>query len=522
MMMNRLDPRTVALALGIGAVVLVACTREPVMAEGTTTMDTSTTGPTMTVSTTTGPTTTGVDTNSDDPMTSSVIIDEGWSTDTDPMPSCVVTGDCERIDILFVVDNSAAMGEEQLRLARSFEYLTDELQGLQSADGQALTPDVNIMVTTTDMGHPLCTPFQRPDYAPHAGAPVYQGCNARINRFTGLDPMDPVVFEEACTDNCPVDIVPGDHFVHFDATESNVPNDDAAAALACIGPQGIDGCGYEAPLESMLQALNENACWNAPEQGACDGQPEWADVTEGFMRDDATLAIVFLTNELDCSVQTPQGYSFFTDLANNAYWNINPDTGTPQSTSAICFNAGVTCTDANGDGLYEGGCAAQNSEVLHPVSRYTQYIDYLSEAHGKEIVMLSMVGVPPVVSHSADLPYEPTEGGLIGLLYRNWIDGPYPNGDIIPDEWTEGQTAAHKIFLTGDLGPGCNEANAMGEFTGQALPPVRIRDVCQNLDSIDEDSGDAIVRCCIESVCGDDFEPAMRCLSGMLSSALSR
>jgi hypothetical protein len=37
--------------------------------------------------------------------------------------------------------------------------------------------------------------------------------------------------------------------------------DAAADALACIGPQGIDGCGMEAPLEAMLLALQPLNAW---------------------------------------------------------------------------------------------------------------------------------------------------------------------------------------------------------------------------------------------------------------------
>ncbi|MEM9452930.1 MAG: hypothetical protein AAGF11_02040 [Myxococcota bacterium] len=408
------------------------------------------------------------------------------------------------------------MGTLQLNLARSFGSLIEELQDLADFDGQPLHPDVNIMVTTTDIGHPLCTAFQPPDYTPQSGAPVYSGCNTRINRFTGISPVDPVVIEEACTENCPADIVPGDHFIHFDADSSNVPEDDVAAALACIGPQGIDGCGYESPLETMLQAANESACWNDPDQAGCDNDPEWADVTEGFLRDGATLAVVLFTDELDCSVQGPGGYSYFTDIENATYWNLNPDLGVPQATSAVCRNAGVACS-GNGN-IYEA-CIAVDNEVLHPVARYTQYLDYLSQT--REVVMLSLTGVPPVVAYNPELPYEPVAGGAVDLLYRNWIDGPYPAGDILPAEWDAGRRAVNKVFEFGDIGPGCFGQDDRGETITQGLPPVRIRETCEHLNSFD-DNGEQQVRCCIDSVCDGDFSNAFRCLGGTLSEAIER
>ena len=496
----------VAVGLAVGA-----CTDNRVVDDGSADTDPTGTG----TSTTTGPVpTTTLDTTSTDG------VDETGTTGADESSTgddgeCGPGNPCAVVDLLFVIDNSGTMGEEQLNLARNFELLADELDDLGvDADGTDRGEDVHIMVTTTDMGHPLCTAFQPPGYEPRLGAPVYTGCNSRIERFTGLDPFDPVVIPEACTESCPVDVAPDGHFIHTTSTGSNVPDDDVGTALACIGPQGIDGCGFEAPLEAMLQAINTSACWNSPEQEACDQDPEWADVTAGFMREEATLAIVLVTDELDCSVLAPSGYTYFTDPANDVYWNVNPETGVPQATSAVCFNAGVTCTDVEGDGLYES-CESSDTGALHPTARYIDYLGYLRST-GKEVIMMNLLGVPEVTMHDPDPPYEPTGGGVHDLLYRSWVDFPYPNGDILPDEWASGITAANKIFELGALGPGCTGTDLMGNFTGQALPPVRIREVCESLNGTD-DEGEPIVRCCIESICDTDFSPAIRCLTGSIT-----
>ena len=512
MKMRKLDTLGLALATwGIGAATLVACTTviEPPPEDDTTTTGMETTG-------------TGTTASNDDELdedTATEKLDIGSPTGDNPL--CQTDGSCDLIDLVFIIDNSGTMGEEQLNLARNFQFLVDELQTLTDPDGDPVNPNVNIMVTTTDFGHPLCTAFQKPDYVPRQGGPVYQGCNSRIQRFTGLDPMDPVVIEEACTENCPADVAPGDHFINFSSFGSNVPEDDVGAALSCIGPQGIDGCGFEAQLETMLQAINEGACWNNPDQPKCDKDPEWADVTRGFLRRDATLAIALVTDEIDCSVAAPAGYSFFTDINNPIYWNVNPELEVPQATSAICFNSGVTCADDNGDGIYEG-CDPTESEVLHPIDRYVSYLDYLTEGQDKEVVMLGILGVPEVVAHNPDPPFQPIAGGAVDLLYRDWIDFPYPAGDILPDEWDaeEPVRAANKIFEFGNLGPGCTGTDEMGNFTGQALPPVRERAVCESLNFIDEETGEEQIRCCIESICDTDFSPAIRCLTGVISDAI--
>ncbi len=445
--------------------------------------------------------------------------DEPWVEMDVGASACEPGGTCNLVDLVLVIDNSGTMGEEQLNLARNFPQLVDELMGLVDVHGNPVDPDVNIMVTTTDFGHPLCTAFQKPDYEPRQGAPVYTGCNSRIQRFTGLDPVDPVVIEEACTEGCPSDVAPGEHFINFGPRGSNVPNDDVHAALSCIGPQGIDGCGFEAPLETMLRAIDENACWNRPDQPQCDESTEWAAAQRGFLRDDATLVIAIISDELDCSVQAPGGYSYFTDVDNAAYWELDPATGTLRPSSAICFNAGVTCEDGDGDGIYES-CTASTNDVLHPVERYTAYLDYLVESRGKDVVMLGIFGVPEVVAHDPEPPYEPTAGGVADLVYRQWQDFPYPAGDILPEEWDAGVRAADKTFEFGALGPGCTGTDGLGNFTGQGLPPVRMRQVCESLDSVDAATGEPQVRCCIESICDTDFSPAIRCLTGLLSATI--
>src|SRR5690606_28798067 len=117
----------------------------------------------------------------------------------------------------FVIDNSGTMGEEQLNLSANFPLLIDKLQQLTDKDGMPLEADVNIMVTTTDMGHPLCTPFEPDDYERREGSPQTVPCINRLDDFTGLgNSFDVPMFPEACTNGCPVPIAPVDPFIHFE------------------------------------------------------------------------------------------------------------------------------------------------------------------------------------------------------------------------------------------------------------------------------------------------------------------
>ncbi|MBC8074083.1 MAG: hypothetical protein IAG13_37530 [Deltaproteobacteria bacterium] len=424
---------------------------------------------------------------------------------------CDADGNCTAIDLVFVIDNSGTMGEEQRNLAANFPLLIDQLGALTDKEGNPISASVNVMVTTTDFGHPLCTEYQKKDYTPRRGAPVYDGCNTRLNRFTGLG-SDPLVIKEACEANCPVDIAPGDQFLYFDGQGNSNAGPDPAKALACIGPQGIDGCGFEAPLETMLQAINPEACWNDPNTEACEADLEWGKFEKPFLRDGAMLAIVIVTDEADCSVAAPDGYSYFTDEMNTTYWETNPDTDEPTTSSAICFNAGVTCTGPDASGVYTE-CVSAVNDVLHPTQRYIDYLKYVAEHDDKEVVMLGILGVPEVTQHNANPPYEPTMGGVFDLEYRAWNES-----DLTPEEAMSGVEVEDKVWEFGNIAPGCSNER------GSAIFPTRVQEVCESLDVADDPSTPDIdereVHCCIESICGSDFSPAIRCLTGAITSNL--
>jgi len=415
-------------------------------------------------------------------------------------------GTCgDRIDLLFVIDNSGSMGEEQLNLASNMPKLVRGLEQLTDDQGLPVTPDVHIMVTTTDSGNMLCDPFYRPGRSAENGAPISTACIERLDRFESLS-QPTVNAEDACTSVCPAPLAPEGDYIDWTGANDNVPDvepvdidgdgmPDGAVAqtLSCVGPQGIDGCGYESPLDSMLQALDPDAPWN---QG-----------TEPFLRDGALLAVAVITDEADCSVVDP---SVMTDTSVQA---TNPDTGSPVPTSAICWNAGVTCDGPDDSGVYSD--CSSSGDRLRPVQ---EYIDYL-QGQDRRVVMLGIVGVPPVTDRNPDPPFQPVAGGVLDLVYRDWRDPDYDNGgDILPAEWANGVNAADKQYQFG-IGPGCTGEDGTGGFTGQAIPPVRVKEVCQALDISDDPDtpvDETEIRCCMESICDTDFSPALSCLTGLI------
>jgi hypothetical protein len=416
-------------------------------------------------------------------------------------------GECsDQVDLLFIIDNSGSMGEEQLNLALNMPKLVRGLEELTDAEGNPVAANVHIMVTTTDSGNVLCDPYYAPGRSAEEGAPISDACTDRLARFESNSP--PIVnAESACTTVCPMPLAPEGEYIRFSGATDNVPDvpptdidgdgvDDSPVAqtLSCVGPQGIDGCGFESQLESMLQALDPDATWN---QGA-----------EPFLRPGSLLAVAIITDETDCSVVDD------TVMMDVAFQEDNPETGMPVPTSAICWNAGVTCDGPDGDGVYTN--CQSTGDRLRPVQ---EYVDFLKSQVGR-VVMLGIVGIPPVTERNPEPPYQPIAGGVYDLEIRDWRDPDYANGgDILPDEWAMGVNAEYKSYQFG-IGPGCTGQDEDGNFTGQAIPPGRIQEVCQALDIADDPDtanvDETEIRCCMESICDTDFSPALQCLAGLI------
>ena len=134
--------------------------------------------------------------------------------------------------------------------------------------------------------------------------------------------------------------------------------------------------------------------------------------------------------------------------------------------------------------------------------------------------MLGVLGVPEVTEHADVPPHQPVAGGVAELEYRNWRDPAFPEGDVLPQDWAAGSDAATQQYEFG-VGPGCTVVTP--DHVGQAVPPVRIRRVCEGLNHPDDPQtafDESQTRCCIESVCGEDFTPALRCLTGLIRTAI--
>jgi hypothetical protein len=370
------------------------------------------------------------------------------------------------VDILFVIDNSSSMAAEQANLAANFSAF---IRVLESADVRA---NYRIGVTTTDNGHPCCA-----DTTPEGGNLVLSSCKSRLDDFV-IDGLD--VRDLACNDICSLDAAeleiqptttdrdpepaPRPWLERIDGVKNLPIGTDMADAFACFAPQGIDGCGWESQLESMYLALARAR--------------EPTEPSYGFLRPHAMLAVVIVTDEVDCSYDKDWAAIFSAD-GNRKFWS-DPEAEFP--TSAVCWNAGVQCVGDPGhyDDCYpvdldiEGNPAGPEQAVLHPIARYRdrlQQIEADKKAWNPEAeVMLALIG------------------------------GVGPDGSLVYAE--AGDPEFQDQY---GIGPGCT-----GPSGESALPPVRIRAL------VDEVSPGNL-----HSICAPDYTGALEAIADEIRSRFS-
>ena len=259
----------------------------------------------------------------------------------------------DKVDLLFMVDNSNSMGEEQLKLIVEFPSLIRILTtgDFNQSDGLPVgddpndfepVKDLNVGIVTSDMGTggftvPTCA---RSDFGDDG--------ILRTQGNTG---------NPACMATYPA-------FLNF-----RTGGDPAAFAgqVACVAVTGTGGCGFEQQLESLLKAASPSA----PTSWTADGYtaPMFFQNTfghadrenDGFIRDNSVLALIAVTDEDDCSARDPELF--------------NPSSAT------------YGATDLN------LRCFAHSDAAVHPISRFVDGFLQLRQRPGL-LIYAPITGIP--------------------------------------------------------------------------------------------------------------------------------
>ncbi len=375
------------------------------------------------------------------------------------------------VDILFVIDNSGSMGEEQATLASNFESFIEVLER------PSVEANYRIGITTTDNGNPWCS-----STGPEAGSLQLSSCRSRPTEFEfdGASPIDAT--QEACYDVCPeqwsdIEIQPTEIAGQSEAKarpwlenidgRTNLPEGlSTVQAFQCLGPQGIDGCGFESHLESMWKALRRAETVDDPDFG--------------FIRENAILSIVHVTDEADCSFNTAQE-SIFLPEGDRVFWS---DREAPAPTSAVCWNAGVACdgedcqsVNLGSDGVEVSPENADEDAVLRPVSRYIDIVQEIEDRkqrlNAEQEVLVAVIGGVN------------TDGTA---TYQEALGDPQFQDDF-------------------GVGPGCSSP------AGQAVPPVRLREFAEAFQVGDTQN--------MFSICDADYSPALEAIAEAIEDQIT-
>jgi hypothetical protein len=160
--------------------------------------------------------------------------------------------ECQKMDIVFVVDDSGSMKEEQSNLASNFPKFVNVLEQFKTKSGAKLDWRVAVTTTGRDVSYTMATP---------------------LGSFPMSEKGDNGAFRN--TKSC------GTSARWVPETDAN-----ASSEFSCLAQVGTGGPSIEMPLYSLKLAFNDRMT---------DG------TNKGFLRDDALLALVIMTDEDDCS-----------------------------------------------------------------------------------------------------------------------------------------------------------------------------------------------------------------------------
>jgi len=221
---------------------------------------------------------------------------------TESRAGALAPGDPGNLDILFMIDNSSSMTSMQMKMIAQDPGFMKILEGFPNG-----LPNIHVAVVSSDMGAP----------GDQVGA---IGCTQDGNKGA---------FQSAPQGTCTATTI--------DAGSNFISNVKGAAnytgkledVFACIATLGSAGCGFEHQLASVARALG------------ADGAPV-PDENVGFLRPDAELAIILLTNEDDCSA--PANTTLFS--LNGGQQGITNPLG--PIANYRCNQFGHLCTDPTG------------------------------------------------------------------------------------------------------------------------------------------------------------------------------
>jgi hypothetical protein len=315
-----------------------------------------------------------------------------------------------QLDVLFVIDNSSSMREEQMALRSGFPAF---IEALKAAPGGL--PDVRIGIINTNFGAGQTTPS--PECFPlgdRGRLHVKPGC--------GLDPATA-------------------HFLATDGKGNSNFTGQLETAFSCLADLGTAGCGYEHQLQALRAAV---------------AFPPVNVENRGFLRADARLGIVILSDEDDCSGEPDA--EFFQDLIPG------------QAGSLRCALLGHVCG---------GQPVPAMAGFQWPLAGCSPHVRLATEQRSR------LINVREFVDFISSLKSGRPDNIFVSLI-AGWNESPGAQYQVVSRTSAIGGSEL-------DLGPACSSVSS-----GVAYPAIRLRAFAR-----------AFPNHTIHNICAGDLTPAM-------------
>jgi hypothetical protein len=276
------------------------------------------------------------------------------------------------VDILFLIDNSPSMTPKQSALSENIPRF------IQAIDKTGA--NYHVAIASSDIGTqtsagaswggglgPACEKFEGDD-----GTLQRIPCSLRtFNTQAGKDSCN------ALCDNPKFVPEGGAGYISKVAGQTNVPKElvkdpmdpnkmidiGPQKAFQCMALIGDTGCGIEGQLEGAKRALDDHNPMN-----------------KGFLRPGSVLAVIFITDEDDCSVamskreeNTPMSIDCTPGNKNADARCFNPD--------YRCLARSIACNESMDSAGKKTGCVERDTSYLESVSTYVRFFSALRPAN---------------------------------------------------------------------------------------------------------------------------------------------
>jgi hypothetical protein len=373
------------------------------------------------------------------------------------------------IDILFMIDNSSSMSEMQTKILAQLPLFMNVLTGLMNP------PSLHVAVVSSDMGAP-------------GDATGSIGCtpNGDSGQFQSMP-------QGTCTAST---LTAGDTFLETDPTSGTMNfTDPIATVFQCIGALGDKGCGFEHQLASIDRALG----------GDGSGAPG---TNANFLRPEAYLGIVILTNEDDCSAP-PNTQLYSLNVGGSNQQNIANALG--PVANYRCNQFGHLCKDPSGNviepplnvpGNAMGSAAAPTLDMtdctsndtnglLTPVSQFISDIRSLKADPDNQILVaaISAPAAPYTVAWVPEMGGQNTQAGEL------WPQVEHSCGASGTDDVNPESTMSPTDGSFGD--PGVRIAQFVSAFPNFVLASICDTSYASSMQAIATKLGQLITPPCI-------------------------